>query len=175
MLVQHSVSHVPLTMRADTVAGVRKRKLWMLEAVTAMAISQLSACAAHECRTQILRAAGDLSTHPKPRGVVHALQAGRNSQAQCCRGVRRFRGLCYWQRLGLKCRIAKECADRLRIDRHDHVVHLMRVCCAHIMLMTVYPNVVQIDNGRPLHVGAEQHHTNHEGLIGDVPVVHLVI
>lgn len=56
----------------------------------------------------------------------------------------------------------------VRSGRCDDVVHLVRVCCAHIMLMTVYRNVVQIDNGRPLHVGAEQHHTNHEAHVSNV-------
>ena len=38
--------------------------------------------------------------------------------------------------------------------------------------MTVYPNVVQIDNGRPLHISTEQYHANRDDLMSDVPVAH---
>jgi hypothetical protein len=39
--------------------------------------------------------------------------------------------------------------------------------------MTVYPDVVKIHNGRPLHVDAKEHRAKCEAFISDVPVVHL--
>src|SRR5215472_2351204 len=64
-------------------------------------------------------------------------------------------------------------ANGLRDVGHDHLAHLVRVGCTHIVLVTVYPNVIQIDNRRPLHVCAKQDHANREALISDVPVAHV--
>ena len=100
---------------------------------------------------------------------MQAQQAVRNSQAQGCWGFRRFHGLGYFRRERLIGRIVNECSDRLWRNRHRQAVHLVRVHCADIVFVTAYPNVIEVHNGRPLHITAEQRHTNHEACISDVP------
>ena len=108
-----------------------------------------------------------------PYGVCAGTTGRENSQTQCsCRG-QPFCGLNCWQLQEITYKIVKEYSDGLRRGMHHHAVHLVRVCCAHTVLVTVYPNVIEVDNGRPLHVGAKQHHANDEALISEFPALHL--
>lgn len=104
---------------------------------------------------------------------AQTIPAGRNSQAHGCFGDQPFLGVCYWQYFERVCKIAKERFDTRRQGRHDHDAHLVRVCSANIVLVTIDRNVIQIDNGRPLHVGAKHYHANDQTLIRDAMLVHL--
>jgi hypothetical protein len=96
-----------------------------------------------------------------------------NSQPQCQCGTNPCCGWFFCQGHNSRDTIFKMCSEGLWWRRHDYIVHLMRVCCTHTSFMTVYPDVVKIHNGRPLHVDAKEHRAKCEAFISDVPVVHL--
>ena len=73
----------------------------------------------------------------------------------------------------LRCKVFNDRADSLCDVGHNHLAGLVRGWRAHIVLVTIDPNVIQIDNGRPLHVRAKQHHANQEAFIRDATLVHV--
>ena len=112
------------------------------------------------------------SAYTSLSGFLSAGARGRNSQAQSYGWGQLCRRLCS-QRLELRCRVFKDRADGLSAVGHNHLAPMVQGWRAHIVLVTIDPNVVQIDSRRPLHVRAEQHHANQEALIGNATLVHV--
>ena len=110
-----------------------------------LAVSQFSEYDVHECRHAKLPPCNKPDAYTsKILGGCRHCRAGENSQAQCsCRG-QSFDELYCWQLQELTCRIVKEDSEGLRRTRHPHAVHRVRVCRAHTVLMTVYPNVIEV-------------------------------
>jgi len=135
----------------------------------------VSACATHECCTQVFLCVTERFAYTSKtllgRGCRHYRQR-RNSQAKGCCGDEPFRRLAYGQGEELICETPNERADSPRRAKYCYAACLVKVRCTNMVLMTVYPDVIKIDNGGPLHVGAEQHHANHKTLTNDIPVVH---